>query len=555
MPMLLVNREAKVGIVGGERVGKSALLERLLHNKFDEAYRPTFEEFYPWRDPKTDTDITLCDTAGAPAFDRLRPFSYDGISRFLMCFAVNERRGFRELEEKWLPEIRYFSAGCTFAVAALKTDLRSDMEEISNLLLDGDTVISFEEGKAMADRLGATHYVEASARSNEGVLDVISAAISPLVEMLANPPCGDGDSAVDGLESPQQLSPKSFTHVPAEAVLDALSPAISTTHSTSKAPMTRRDTLIQKNGPTPVITSTVREKESRSPTSPNSKFAAKRSMEPIRSSPSIKSVVVVPPASPPLTRRAPSSVRKEPLPVTKQRSLAELSPRRSARTAVEQRQPLRQKSASPVSPHGSPSFSSPQSISRRASEAHLASPKRQPVTNKPSPPRLSPSAAGRLSHMQSMPTLQEHRATNEGDYAAAPRKQGLLRRLPSVMGLGGTERASISKQQVPTTPVPNPLAENTKKRSMLSSMFKQTKTDKRETAPIQKCTRHSHGAPQDASLTQSTASGPPSKTSVTAPTEKPKRVPVWERLTSGTKKKDAKPVITDKSNVRARKWT
>ncbi|RKO85494.1 hypothetical protein BDK51DRAFT_14038, partial [Blyttiomyces helicus] len=51
--------------------------------------------------------LTISDTAGSHGFDRFRPFSYTNATFFLVCFDLSDPASLREVEEKWVPEIRW----------------------------------------------------------------------------------------------------------------------------------------------------------------------------------------------------------------------------------------------------------------------------------------------------------------------------------------------------------------------------------------------------------------------------------------------------------------
>ncbi|KAI8917697.1 P-loop containing nucleoside triphosphate hydrolase protein, partial [Powellomyces hirtus] len=167
---------ATLALVGNEAVGKSAALRVLTGSEFPSEHTATFEDAYTWTPGRNfetkNISISILDTAGAPAFDRLRPFSYPGIGIFVVCFAVDDRRSFRDVEDKWVPELKYYVPECAFAVAALKVDLREDEHTEMRLKLDTETVVSADEGLEMMRRIGAKAYAECSAKANIGVLEL-----------------------------------------------------------------------------------------------------------------------------------------------------------------------------------------------------------------------------------------------------------------------------------------------------------------------------------------------------------------------------------------------
>ncbi|KAI8588077.1 Rho family GTPase, partial [Geranomyces variabilis] len=161
----------KIALIGNEAVGKTALVRVLLGLSFPTTHSATFEDEFRW--PAAPTPLVIFDMAGAAAYDRLRPFSYPGIPAFLICFAVDERRSFRDVEDKWVPELQYYVPGVRIHLAALKTDLRDDPETAARMLGNAEEAVSEVEGREMAARIGAVGYCECSALRNEAVRELI----------------------------------------------------------------------------------------------------------------------------------------------------------------------------------------------------------------------------------------------------------------------------------------------------------------------------------------------------------------------------------------------
>ena len=50
--------------------------------------------------------VGLFDTAGQEEYDRLRPLAYPHTDVFLLCYCVLSFPSYKNVREKWLPEIR-----------------------------------------------------------------------------------------------------------------------------------------------------------------------------------------------------------------------------------------------------------------------------------------------------------------------------------------------------------------------------------------------------------------------------------------------------------------
>lgn len=51
--------------------------------------------------------LGLWDTAGQEDYDRLRPLSYPQTDVFLICFAVVSPSSYDNINQRWLPEVRF----------------------------------------------------------------------------------------------------------------------------------------------------------------------------------------------------------------------------------------------------------------------------------------------------------------------------------------------------------------------------------------------------------------------------------------------------------------
>ena len=84
-------------------------------------------------------------TAGQEDYDRLRPLSYPQTDVFLMCYSVNSRSSFDNVQNKWFPEIQHHCPGTPIVLVATKDDLRN-----------GNENVSYDQGVKMAKDNGNT---------------------------------------------------------------------------------------------------------------------------------------------------------------------------------------------------------------------------------------------------------------------------------------------------------------------------------------------------------------------------------------------------------------
>jgi len=168
----------KLVIVGDGACGKTCLLIVFSKDQFPEVYVPTVFENYV-ADIEVDSkqvELALWDTAGQEDYDRLRPLSYPDTDVILMCFSIDSPDSLENIPEKWTPEVRHFCPNVPIILVGNKTDLRTDETTKRELSKMKQQPVTVEEGRSMADKIGAYGYMECSARTKEGVRDVFELA-------------------------------------------------------------------------------------------------------------------------------------------------------------------------------------------------------------------------------------------------------------------------------------------------------------------------------------------------------------------------------------------
>lgn len=166
--------EVKLVCVGDGAVGKTCLMIVYATGTFPDGYVPTVFENYKCK-VKTDEreiNVQMWDTAGQEELENIRTLSYANTDLFMLCFAVNDRPSWENIESKWIKEIREHTevgSNPKFMIVGTKTDLRDATPQAE--------VVSPEEGQSLADKVGALGYSECSALKNEGVKEVFDKAI------------------------------------------------------------------------------------------------------------------------------------------------------------------------------------------------------------------------------------------------------------------------------------------------------------------------------------------------------------------------------------------
>ncbi|EEQ45915.1 protein RHO3 [Candida albicans WO-1] len=174
--------QRKIVILGDGACGKTSLLNVFTRGYFPQVYEPTVFENYVhdiFIDGQS-VQLSLWDTAGQEEFDRLRSLSYSDTHCIMLCFSVDSPDSLENVQSKWVGEIADHCEGVKLVLVALKCDLRNneDIEDQqqSNPYSSQKRLITYEEGLAVAKKVGALRYLECSAKKNKGVNEAFSEA-------------------------------------------------------------------------------------------------------------------------------------------------------------------------------------------------------------------------------------------------------------------------------------------------------------------------------------------------------------------------------------------
>ncbi|KAK6458011.1 small GTPase superfamily [Scheffersomyces xylosifermentans] len=115
----------------------------------------------------------------------------------MLCFSIDSVDSLENVQSKWVGEIADHCEGVKLVLVALKCDLRSNEEnEVDQLNSNGGDdeafnpygqsssnpyqqnkrLITYDEGLAVAKKVGALRYLECSAKKNRGVNEAFSEA-------------------------------------------------------------------------------------------------------------------------------------------------------------------------------------------------------------------------------------------------------------------------------------------------------------------------------------------------------------------------------------------
>jgi len=169
----------KCVVVGDGAVGKTCALVSYSTNAFPVKYIPTVFDNY-MADVLVDgkpVSLALWDTAGQEDYDRLRPLSYPMTDVFLLCFAVTMPDSFSNVKNKWLPELQHHEPNTPILLCGLKSDLRHCRKTVRTLRKEGKQMVSRAAAQDLAKDLGLEGYMECSALTQLGLMEVFDEVI------------------------------------------------------------------------------------------------------------------------------------------------------------------------------------------------------------------------------------------------------------------------------------------------------------------------------------------------------------------------------------------
>ncbi|RXN12046.1 ras-related C3 botulinum toxin substrate 1 [Labeo rohita] len=179
----------KCVIVGDAAKHKTSLVTSYITSCYQGEYIPTVFDNYSVSVTVDGNPVMLrlFDTAGQEDYDRLRPLSYPQTDVFLICFSLVDPSSLENVRERWYPEVRYHCPQTLIILVGTQFDLRDDKDTIKQLKKDKQTPISYHQGLAVAEEIGAVKYLECSESTQIGVKTVFDEALraalhSPLVK-------------------------------------------------------------------------------------------------------------------------------------------------------------------------------------------------------------------------------------------------------------------------------------------------------------------------------------------------------------------------------------
>ncbi|KAF8112718.1 hypothetical protein N665_0062s0063 [Sinapis alba] len=173
--------------VGDCTVGKTCLIISYATAKpFPTDYVPTVFDIYSANVivDRNCINLGVWDTAGQADYNRLRRLNYHLPDVFLLAFSLVSKSSFENVAKKWIPELRHYAPGVPIVLVGTKLDLRDDKEYL--LEHPGAVPISTSHGVELMKLVGASAYIECSAKTQQNVKAVFDVAIKVVLQLPKN---------------------------------------------------------------------------------------------------------------------------------------------------------------------------------------------------------------------------------------------------------------------------------------------------------------------------------------------------------------------------------
>ncbi|KAM4715979.1 ras-related C3 botulinum toxin substrate 1-like [Anableps anableps] len=120
--------------------------------------------------------LQLWDHTGLAEYDELRRLSFPQTDVFLLCFSLVHPSTFESVRRKWIEEVRNHCPAVPVILVGTMLDRRDDKDRREELKKEHLSPITYDQGLAMAEEIGAVKYLECSALSEHGLQAVFEEA-------------------------------------------------------------------------------------------------------------------------------------------------------------------------------------------------------------------------------------------------------------------------------------------------------------------------------------------------------------------------------------------
>ncbi|XP_008436058.1 ras-related C3 botulinum toxin substrate 1-like isoform X1 [Poecilia reticulata] len=164
----------KCVLLGDGAVGKSTMIITYTAG-FPKDWTPSVMDNYKVSVTvdRNQVNLDVWDPTGLSDYDQLRRLSFPQTDVLLLCFSLTSPSSFENVRSKWTGEVRDHCPGVPVVLVGTMLDLRDDKDRIEKLKKEHLSPITYDQGLAMAEEIGAVTYLECSALTEHGLQAVI----------------------------------------------------------------------------------------------------------------------------------------------------------------------------------------------------------------------------------------------------------------------------------------------------------------------------------------------------------------------------------------------
>lgn len=161
----------KITILGQSAVGKTSLINQFVEGSFQEDYKPTLGANIIRKDVNigevnAKVRLIMWDLAGQEKYNVIRSMYFQGCVGSLLVYDVTRHESFTTIESKWLKDFKnYVKKEGAYILIGNKVDLEEER------------VVSREEGEKLAKQIGASAFVETSAKLGKNVEEAFKSLV------------------------------------------------------------------------------------------------------------------------------------------------------------------------------------------------------------------------------------------------------------------------------------------------------------------------------------------------------------------------------------------
>lgn len=153
----------KITVLGEAAVGKTSLLNQFCEGQFQDNYKPTLGANIIRKDvnleeANTKIRLIMWDLAGQEKYSVIRSMYFQGCEGALLVYDITRYNTFDAVQSKWLRDFKkYLRKEGVYVLIGNKSDLSEQR------------VVPTEKGKALAEKINASHFIETSAKLGENI--------------------------------------------------------------------------------------------------------------------------------------------------------------------------------------------------------------------------------------------------------------------------------------------------------------------------------------------------------------------------------------------------